>query len=68
MAKLEVSAPDPYLVERYLEEIARTYDVVWASSILAAEQEDASDDDSDGGLNEVRTTKFYLSAIYLSAI
>ncbi|ORY96831.1 regulator of Vps4 activity in the MVB pathway-domain-containing protein [Syncephalastrum racemosum] len=61
MAKLEISAPDPYLVERYLEEIARTYDIVWASSILAAEQEDASDDDTDGGLAEVKISQVHSS-------
>ena len=47
--KLQVNAPDPYLVERYLEEIARSYDVPWTSSILAAEEEDSDDASSGGG-------------------
>ncbi|KAI9257295.1 regulator of Vps4 activity in the MVB pathway-domain-containing protein [Phascolomyces articulosus] len=49
--KLQVSAPDPYLVERYLEEIAKSYDVLWTSNILAAEAEDdlEDDDNSSGG-------------------
>ncbi|KAI7860650.1 regulator of Vps4 activity in the MVB pathway-domain-containing protein [Circinella umbellata] len=55
--KLQVSAPDPYLVERYLEEIAKSYDVPWTSSILAAEEEEEEVDDDDtssggGGLAE----------------
>ncbi|KAI8147521.1 regulator of Vps4 activity in the MVB pathway-domain-containing protein [Fennellomyces sp. T-0311] len=49
ITKLQVSAPDPYLVERYLEEIAKSYDVMWESSILAAEEESDEDDDSSGG-------------------
>lgn len=57
--KLQVSAPDSYLVERYLEEIARTYDVPWRSNIIDHEEEedllqddtliDTDDDNSSGG-------------------
>ncbi|CAO3612711.1 unnamed protein product [Cunninghamella echinulata] len=48
VAKLQVSAPDPFLIERYLEEIAKTYDIPWISDIL--EHNDSSSDDSgDGG-------------------
>ncbi|KAG0177437.1 hypothetical protein DFQ28_005928 [Apophysomyces sp. BC1034] len=53
VSKFQVSAPDPFLVERYLEEIAKSYDVHWTSSILKREDH-RSDDDSDGngGLKE----------------
>ncbi|CAO3680830.1 unnamed protein product [Rhizopus stolonifer] len=32
--KLQVSTPDSYLVELYLEEIARTYKINWRSDII----------------------------------
>lgn len=32
--KLQVSTPDSYLVELYLEEIARTYKISWRSNII----------------------------------
>ncbi|KAJ8663455.1 hypothetical protein O0I10_000695 [Lichtheimia ornata] len=47
VCKLQVSAPDPFLVERYLEEIAKSYDIMWVSSVLAAD--DDNDDTSSGG-------------------
>ncbi|KAL7308024.1 Vacuolar protein sorting-associated protein ist1 [Mucor circinelloides] len=51
--KLQVNAPDSYLVERYLEEIARTYDIKWRSNLIEHEEEydnDQQDElDSDGG-------------------
>lgn len=47
--KLQVSGPDLYLVERYLEEIARSYDVAWVSDILAADEKSENDDDDDSG-------------------
>lgn len=56
--KLQVNAPDPFLVERYLEEIARAYDIPWRSSRLEHEEEedeeelldlDDQDDDMSGG-------------------
>jgi hypothetical protein len=39
------------LIERYLEEIAKSYDVPWQSDILEHDEEDFDgfDDDSDGG-------------------
>ncbi|OBZ82334.1 protein IST1 [Choanephora cucurbitarum] len=43
MMKLQVNAPDSYLVERYLEEIARTYDIPWRSNLI-----DHSEDQADG--------------------
>jgi hypothetical protein len=64
--KLQVNAPDSYLVERYLEEIARTYDIKWRSNIIEHEEEeeeetifDDEDDDQSsngggGGQAEVR--------------
>ena len=45
-----MSAPDPFLVERYLEEIAKSYDIMWVSSVLAAEDDDTSS--GGGGLAE----------------
>ncbi|KAL9554007.1 hypothetical protein MBANPS3_003019 [Mucor bainieri] len=46
--KLQVNAPDSYLVERYLEEIARTYDIKWRSNLIEHEEEDeAYDNDQD---------------------
>lgn len=50
ITKLQANAPDPYLVERYLEEIAKTYNVLWVSSTGGEDD----DDDDDGGLAEVR--------------
>ncbi|OAD07250.1 hypothetical protein MUCCIDRAFT_155504 [Mucor lusitanicus CBS 277.49] len=49
--KLQVNAPDSYLVERYLEEIARTYDIKWRSNLIEheEEQQDEEDDDSSDG-------------------
>ncbi|KAI8881124.1 hypothetical protein K501DRAFT_189620 [Backusella circina FSU 941] len=53
--RLGVNAPEPFLVERYLEEIARSYDVPWLSDILVHdddEEEEKDDNDnqsSDGG-------------------
>ncbi|KAI7868966.1 regulator of Vps4 activity in the MVB pathway-domain-containing protein, partial [Spinellus fusiger] len=44
IAKMQVNAPDIYLVEGYLEEIARTYDIEWVSNVLSQEQ---SSDESD---------------------
>ncbi|KAI8095106.1 regulator of Vps4 activity in the MVB pathway-domain-containing protein [Gilbertella persicaria] len=66
--KLQVNAPDSFLVERYLEEIARTYDIKWRSSLIEHEQEEEDeedeelDDDSDsqhgsGGQAENPTTE-----------
>ncbi|KAG2197665.1 hypothetical protein INT47_002372 [Mucor saturninus] len=51
--KLDIAAPDPFLVERYLEEIARAYDVKWRSHILVheeseEEEEEEEDDDTMG--------------------
>ncbi|KAI9308254.1 regulator of Vps4 activity in the MVB pathway-domain-containing protein [Cunninghamella echinulata] len=58
VAKLQVSTPDPFLIERYLEEIAKTYDVPWISDIL--EHDDSpSDGSSDGGQLEVIKTLIY---------
>ncbi|KAI7888218.1 regulator of Vps4 activity in the MVB pathway-domain-containing protein [Mucor mucedo] len=48
--KLDIAAPDPFLVERYLEEIARAYDVKWRSHILVheeSEEEEEEDEDDD---------------------
>ena len=54
--KLQVNAPDSYLVERYLEEIARTYDIKWRSNLIEHEEEkdlldndDEDEDDIDSG-------------------
>lgn len=60
--KLQVNAPDPFLVERYLEEIARAYDIRWRSNRLEQEEEeeeeytieDDDDDDIGGGQAEVK--------------
>ncbi|CAO3592214.1 unnamed protein product [Absidia cylindrospora] len=59
LTKLQVSAPDPFLVERYLEEIAKTYDVSWQSDILEHDEDvsdefvdDDSDDNGGGGQAE----------------
>ncbi|KAI9474021.1 MAG: regulator of Vps4 activity in the MVB pathway-domain-containing protein [Benjaminiella poitrasii] len=62
--KLQVSAPDTYLVERYLEEIARTYNVQWKSNIISHEEEEEdlediedlgndNDDNGSGGQAEL---------------
>ncbi|GAA5797863.1 hypothetical protein HPULCUR_003259 [Helicostylum pulchrum] len=59
--KLQVNAPDPFLVERYLEEIARAYDIRWRSNRLEQEEEeeeeytieDDDDDDIGGGQAEL---------------
>ncbi|CEP06908.1 hypothetical protein [Parasitella parasitica] len=48
--KLAVNAPDSFLVERYLEEIARTYNVKWKSNLIEHDKEEEEEDiDSDGG-------------------
>ncbi|GAA5815231.1 hypothetical protein MFLAVUS_008737 [Mucor flavus] len=55
--KLQVNAPDPFLVERYLEEIARAYDIRWRSDRLEHEDDEeeeeypieGEDDDDDIG-------------------
>lgn len=63
--KLQVNAPDPFLVERYLEEIARAYDIRWRSDRLeheedeyeeeyAIEGDNDDDDDLGGGQAEVK--------------
>lgn len=58
--KLQVNAPDSFLVERYLEEIARAYDIKWRSNILVHEEEeeeeegidlDDNDDDDDNDIS-----------------
>ncbi|RUS25046.1 regulator of Vps4 activity in the MVB pathway-domain-containing protein [Jimgerdemannia flammicorona] len=48
ISKLQINTPDPYLVTRYLEEIAKSYSVRWTSD------GGADDDDDDGGLAELR--------------
>ncbi|KAI8983434.1 regulator of Vps4 activity in the MVB pathway-domain-containing protein [Pilobolus umbonatus] len=48
IVKLQVNAPDPFLVERYLDEIARTYDINWRSHIIH-DNNDTEDDESDEG-------------------
>ncbi|KAI8335042.1 regulator of Vps4 activity in the MVB pathway-domain-containing protein [Chlamydoabsidia padenii] len=55
LTKLQVNAPDPFLVERYLEEIAKTYDVSWQSDILVHEENSDTDDDAsdNGGQAEI---------------
>ncbi|KAI7881348.1 DUF292-domain-containing protein [Lichtheimia hyalospora FSU 10163] len=53
VCKLQVSAPDPFLVERYLEEIAKSYDIMWVSSVLAAEDDDTSSGGGGGLAEEV---------------
>ncbi|KAF7731659.1 hypothetical protein EC973_008829 [Apophysomyces ossiformis] len=53
MSKFQVSAPESFLVERYLEEIAKSYDVRWVSDILKQEDHQTDDDsDGNGGLKE----------------
>ncbi|ORE21605.1 hypothetical protein BCV71DRAFT_241504 [Rhizopus microsporus] len=53
--KLQASAPDPYLVERYLEEIAKIYDIKWRSDLIDHYEEEVDmdntldDDNSDHG-------------------
>ncbi|KAL0090905.1 regulator of Vps4 activity in the MVB pathway-domain-containing protein [Phycomyces blakesleeanus] len=56
ISKMQVNAPDAFLVERYLEEIAKSYDVGWVSDVLAREQtyndgdfDDNDDDDTPSG-------------------
>lgn len=55
--KLQVNAPDSFLVERYLEEIARAYDIKWRSNILVHEEEEEEeegidlDDDDDNDIS-----------------
>ncbi|RCI06763.1 Vacuolar protein sorting-associated protein ist1 [Rhizopus stolonifer] len=53
--KLQASVPDSYLVERYLEEIANTYNVRWRSDLIDHEEEyvdeKINDDDSDSDNN-----------------
>ncbi|RUP14506.1 hypothetical protein BC936DRAFT_139661, partial [Jimgerdemannia flammicorona] len=46
ISKLQINTPDPYLVTRYLEEIAKSYSVRWTSD------GGADDDDDNGGLAE----------------
>lgn len=58
MMKLDIAAPDPFLVERYLEEIARAYDIKWRSHVIQHDEEEEEeveedDDDRDGGQAEV---------------
>jgi hypothetical protein len=45
--KLDISIPDPFLVERYLEEIARAYKIPWTSDILKQDEEEEEDEDED---------------------
>ncbi|CAO3615087.1 unnamed protein product [Mucor hiemalis] len=45
--KLQVNAPDSFLVERYLEEIARAYDIKWRSNILVHEEEEEEEEGID---------------------
>ncbi|ORX60434.1 DUF292-domain-containing protein [Hesseltinella vesiculosa] len=45
--KLQIDAPDPVLVERYLEEIAKGYHVKWVSDLLE-HSEESSDEDVGG--------------------
>lgn len=66
--KLDIAAPDPFLVERYLEEIARAYDVKWKSHILVheeseEEEDDDDDDDTMGGQAEVNAHRKIVSGI-----
>lgn len=69
--KLDINAPDPYLVERYLEEIARAYDIKWRSSILQHEEEqDMSEEEDDnqsdgGGQAEVKKKSILVRSCYL---
>jgi hypothetical protein len=67
--KLQVSAPDSFLVERYLEEIARAYDIKWKSNILLHESDedvtqsdiDSDDDDNGGGGGQAEVKHFIIS-------
>ncbi|KAI8067561.1 regulator of Vps4 activity in the MVB pathway-domain-containing protein [Gongronella butleri] len=54
-SKLQVNAPDPFLVERYLEEIAKGYHVQWLSDRLEHDVagSDDEDDDDEGGQREL---------------
>ncbi|KAG1148232.1 hypothetical protein G6F37_003551 [Rhizopus arrhizus] len=63
--KLQASVPDSYLVERYLEEIAKIYDIKWKSDLIEHVEEekvlkediDNDDDDNNdrgsGGQKEI---------------
>lgn len=62
---MQASVPDSYLVERYLEEIAKIYDIKWKSDLIEHVEEekelkediDNDDDDNNdrgsGGQKEV---------------
>lgn len=50
VSKLAIDTPDPFLVTRYLEEIARYHNVNWTST---ESDEDFDDDGYDGGIVEV---------------
>ncbi|KAL1921774.1 uncharacterized protein VTP21DRAFT_10416 [Calcarisporiella thermophila] len=49
IAKLRIDVPDPTLVDRYLEEIAKSYNVKWRPTNSV----DADSDDDNGGLQEL---------------
>ena len=55
ISKLAISTPDPLLVDRYLEEIARTYSVEWQ----AGEGDDGDDNGDGGGLQELIDVGFW---------
>lgn len=50
--KLQVAAPDSFLVERYLEEIARAYDIKWRSNILIHESDEEEEEQEDVTQND----------------
>ena len=52
LERLKVEPPSPELVQRYLEEIARTYSVDWPKGRKAAEEAPADDDDDQPGDGE----------------
>ncbi|OZJ02485.1 hypothetical protein BZG36_04361 [Bifiguratus adelaidae] len=51
VSKLRVETPDAFLVDCYLEEIAKTYHVKWRAN-GEADEDLASDDGADGGIGE----------------
>lgn len=56
ISKLRVSTPDLFLVDRYLEEIAKTYNVNWKSDITNNDDDDDGDDGGGGSLIDLDTS------------
>ena len=66
LKKLRVEPPDPELVTKYLEEIARTYGVAWPRVEQSLDAQNDEDDDNPSGGQAVKTLEEPLSTGELS--